>query len=158
VSHIASVSRTSPAGSTRVLRTFPLAAALWLGACAATPPDATGPAPPDALACRLPSNCVSTLSGAAPLVFAGSAEQALARLRTTLSGFPEARIVRAEGLRLEAVFTTPAGFQDQVTFQIDPARQRVDYRSRSSFGLYDFGKNCSRMQQFAERFAATPDR
>lgn len=138
-----------------LLRALPLAAALWLGACATTPPDA---AESDALVCGLPSNCVSSLSGAAPLVFAGSAEQALARLRTTLSGFPEARIVRAEGLRLEAVFTTPAGFQDRVTFQIDPARQRVDYRSRSSFGLYDFGKNRSRMQQFAERFAATPGR
>jgi uncharacterized protein (DUF1499 family) len=77
-------------------------------------------------------------------------------LRTTLASFPEARIVRAEGLALEALFTTPTGFQDRVDFQINPAQQRIDYRSRSTFGLYDFGKNRSRMQLFAERFAATP--
>ena len=62
-----------------------------------------------------------------------------------------------EGL-VEAVFTTPAGFTDVVDFRIDPAQQRIAYRSRSTFGLYDFGKNRSRMLLFAERFATTPGR
>ncbi|MEP7140376.1 MAG: DUF1499 domain-containing protein, partial [Caldimonas sp.] len=54
---------------------------------------------------------------------------------------------------LEAVFTTPIGFRDLVDFRIDAAAHRIDYRSRSSFGLFDFGKNRSRMTAFAARFA-----
>jgi uncharacterized protein (DUF1499 family) len=92
------------------------------------------------------------------LRFDGTPAQAIERLRITLASFPEARIVRAEGLTLAAVFNTPAGFQDQVDFQIDPVQQRIDYRSRSILGLYDFGKNRSRMQSFVERFAAAPGR
>jgi uncharacterized protein (DUF1499 family) len=144
-----------------ICRAAPLALALLLGACASTAPDASSGLPPDTLACRLPSNCVSSVSSATPmppLLFEGTPAKALERLRTTLASFPQARIVRTEALALEAVFTTPSGFQDRVDFQIDPTRQRVDYRSRSTFGLYDFGKNRSRMQAFSERFLAEPGR
>ena len=137
-------------------RAAPLALALLLSACASTAPDDSSGSPQVALACTLPSNCVSSLSGATPMRFDGTPAKALERLRATLASFPEARIVRAEGLALEAVFTTAAGFQDRVDFQINPSEQRIDYRSRSTFGLYDFGKNRSRMQLFAERFTAMP--
>ena len=147
-----------PCRRTATLRATPLAVALLLTACATSNPG-TSPAPSqDALACTLPSNCVSTASGAAPLRFDGTPAQALERLRATLASFPQARTVPAEGLVVEAVFSTPAGFKDVVDFRIDPAQQRIEYRSRSTFGLYDFGKNRARMQQFAERFAATPGR
>lgn len=136
----------------------PLVLVLLLGACAATPPGASTAAQKDALACNLPSNCVSSIDGAPPLRFDGSADQALQRLRATLTGFSEARVLRADGLVLEVEFTTLAGFKDRVDFRIDPVQQRVDYRSRSTFGLYDFGKNRSRMQDFAQRFAATQGR
>jgi uncharacterized protein (DUF1499 family) len=53
---------------------------------------------------------------------------------------------------MEVTFITPAGFRDQVNFRIDPQAQRIDFRSRSSFGLFDFGKNRSRMQEFVMRF------
>ena len=144
--------------STPLHRTVPLVMALLLSACATTAPDAAKSPAQQALACNLPSNCVSSVDGAQPLGFEGSTEQAMERLRATLSSFPEARLVRAEGLVLEVVFTTPAGFKDEVTFRVDPALKRVDYRSRSTFGLYDFGKNRSRMQLFGERFAAAPGR
>jgi uncharacterized protein (DUF1499 family) len=39
-----------------------------------------------------------------------------------------------------------------VDFIVDAPRQRIDYRSQSRFGLYDFGKNRSRMAAFVERF------
>lgn len=139
-------------------RAAPLVLALLLGACAGTARDTSSVSSPDTLACSLPSNCVSSLSGAPPLRFEGTPAQAIERLRTSLASFPEARIVRVEGVTLAVVFTTPAGFQDQVDFQINPAQQRIDYRSRSIFSLYDFGKNRSRMQAFAERFAATSGR
>ncbi len=76
----------------------------------------------------------------------------MASLRATLVTFPEATVARAEPLALELIFTTPAGFKDQVDFRIDAQAQRIDFRSRSLFGLFDFGKNRSRMQAFATRF------
>jgi len=91
-------------------------------------------------------------SGLGPMRFAGTPAQALAVLRTTLAEFPEAQIVRSDGLWVEVVFTTSLGFRDLVDFRIDAQAQRIDYRSRSSFGLFDFGKNRSRMAEFAARF------
>jgi uncharacterized protein (DUF1499 family) len=106
-----------------------------------------------ALACAFASNCVNSLtSGLAPLRYAGTPAQALAMLQSTLGTFAEAQVVRSEPLALEVIFTTPAGFKDQVDFRIDAEAQRIDYRSRSLFGLFDWGKNRSRMQEFATRF------
>jgi uncharacterized protein (DUF1499 family) len=106
------------------------------------------------LACTFAGNCVNSLGtgGLAPLRYAGTPTQALATLQATLSTFAEARVVRSEPLALEVIFTTPAGFRDQVDFRIDTEAQRIDFRSRSLFGLFDWGKNRSRMQEFATRF------
>jgi len=140
-----------------------LALAILQGACAATPPPtvATGAAEASGttdLACLLPSNCVSSRgSGAlAPLPYAGTPVQAMAMLQAALKTFPEATVVRNEPLAMEVIFTTPAGFRDQVDFRIDPPAQRVDFRSRSLFGLFDWGKNRSRMQEFRTRFEQPP--
>ena len=135
-----------------------LAVSMLLAACAATAPapDTTGGsagANPD-LTCTISSNCVNSLGtgGMAPLRYVGVPEQAMAMLRATLGTFPEASIVRSEPLKIEVGFTTPAGFRDQVDFRIDPQAQRVDFRSRSLFGVFDWGKNRSRMQEFTARF------
>ena len=73
-------------------------------------------------------------------------------LQATLTTFPEATVVRSNPLAMEVIFTTLVGFSDQVNFRIDPEAQRVDFRSRSLFGLFDWGKNRSRMQKFKTRF------
>jgi len=133
-----------------------LAVAAALAACA-SPADPSAPIEV-ALACALPSNCVSTLDGgAAPLRFEGDAARALARLKRTLAGFPGTRIVRSDASAVDTVFTTAAGFQDDVSFRIDPLKQRIDFRSRSRIGLFDFGKNRSRMKEFAQRFTSAGD-
>jgi uncharacterized protein (DUF1499 family) len=129
---------------------------LLLGACASSPsagPSATTVA---SLACTLSSNCVDSLGtgGLPPFSYVGSTEQAMNRLLKTLAAFPEAEIVRREPLALEAIFTTRLGFRDQVDFVIDPATQRIQFRSRSLFGLFDWGKNRSRMEAVSARFAA----
>ncbi|MEO8278954.1 MAG: DUF1499 domain-containing protein [Ideonella sp.] len=130
-----------------------VAMAASLAACA-LPADPAAPTV-TALACSLPSNCVSSLDGgAAPLRFDGDAPQALARLKRTLAASSGARIVRSDATGVEAIFTTSAGFEDEVAFRIDAAQHRIDYRSRSRVGLFDFGKNRSRMREFAERFGA----
>jgi len=132
--------------------------ALLLSACAATPPPPVANSAPDSnqpgLTCSLPSNCVSSRGSGAmqPLRFAGTPAQGLAVLQATLKTFPEATVVRSEPLLLGVTFTTPVGFKDQVDFQIDPQAQRIDFRSRSLLGLFDFGKNRSRMLEFTARF------
>ena len=135
-----------------------LVLAILLGGCAASTPtsnaiDASSASNQD-LACPLPTNCVNSLGtgGLRPLPYAGTPAQALEILRATLATFPEATVVRAEPLALELIFTTPIGFRDQIDFRIDVQAQRIDFRSRTQFGLFDFGKNRSRMQEFATRF------
>lgn len=133
-----------------------LAIAAALAACAS--PSEPGRPIEVALACTLPSNCISTIDGGmAPLRFEGDVSRALARLKRTLEAFPGARIVRIDATTVDTVFTTAAGFQDEVTFRIDPPKQRIDFRSRSRIGLFDFGKNRSRMQEFSERFMSAGD-
>lgn len=111
-----------------------------------------------ALACGVLPNCISSVDGGAPpLGFTGDAARAQARLRRTLAQFPEARIVHNDASGIDAIFTTRVGFEDEVAFRFDAARQRIDYRSRSRFGLFDFGKNRDRMRDVAARFAAIPD-
>jgi uncharacterized protein (DUF1499 family) len=107
-----------------------------------------------ALACSLPTNCVNSLPGSSlsPLRYPGDAPQALALLRATLAEFPEAQVVSADDHAVEAIFSTPAGFKDRVSFRIDATARRIDYRSGSTLGLFDFGKNRSRMEAFAARF------
>jgi uncharacterized protein (DUF1499 family) len=135
-----------------------LALAILLSACASTAPTSTSTSAPDSggsdLACPLPSNCVNSRgsSNLAPLRYTGTPVQAMQILRATVATFPDATVMRAEPLALEVIFTTPAGFKDQVDFRIDAQSQRIDFRSRSLFGLFDFGKNRSRMQAFATRF------
>jgi uncharacterized protein (DUF1499 family) len=134
------------------------AAFVVLAGCAAPGPmprdAATAGGEPQELGCTLPGNCVSSLGagGVAPLAYRGTPVQAMTVLQATVASFPEARVVRQEPLGLEAIFTTPLGFRDQVDFRIDPQAQRVDFRSRSLFGLFDFGKNRSRMEEFKVRF------
>lgn len=128
--------------------------ALLLGGCAM--PSEPGTPVATALACGVLPNCISSVDGGAPpLSFEGDAARAQARLRRTLAQFPEARIVHNDASGLDVIFTTRVGFEDEVAFRVDAARQRIDYRSRSRLGLFDFGKNRSRMREFAERFAAS---
>ena len=146
------------------------------GVTAATEVSST---PHSTLQCTLPSNCVnSTGDGAmAPLRFSGTAAQGMAQLRSVLDSFPEASVVQASVVQtsvvqasvvpstevaasetmanpnvLDTIFTTPIGFKDKVTFIIDAGAGRIDFRSGSTFGLYDFGKNRSRMSELTSRF------
>ena len=121
-----------------------------LGGCASTAPE-FGNAQ---LTCTIPSNCVSSreTGDLMPLRFAGTQAQALELLRATVATFPEATIVRADPLGLQLIFTTPVGFRDEVDFRIDAEAQLINFRSRSLFGLFDFGKNRSRMHEFTTRF------
>lgn len=127
-----------------------LALVALLGSCASTAPDSSSAE----LTCLIPSNCVSSreVGDLMPLKFAGTQAQALELLQATVATFPEATVVRADPLGLNLIFTTPVGFRDEVDFRIDAKAQRINFRSRSLFGLFDFGKNRSRMREFTTRF------
>ena len=135
--------------------TLPLGLGL-LGLLAGPAAAQSSPPAPTDLSCSLPSNCVSSVGGGGleALRFEGTPEQALAALERTLADLPEARVVNRYATQLEVVFTTFLGFRDEVLFRVDAAKQRIDFRSRSLMGLYDFGKNRSRMKDFAARFEA----
>ena len=117
--------------------------------------DSSLPAPKD-LSCPQASNCVNSLSdsGLLPLHYAGNPAQGMALLLATLASYPEARVVSSGPLRLQVIFTTMLGFKDQVDFVVDGPTNQIAYRSRSLVGTFDFGKNRSRMTEFAQRFEA----
>ena len=134
--------------------------ASFFGVAQAAENAVTGSLPPvaEALSCFSPGNCVNSLddlSSLPPLHFSGTAAEGKAVLLATLAAFPEATVQLDEALQVEAIFTTTVGFRDTVLFRIDPAGQRIDFRSRSNFGLYDFGKNRSRMKEFTTHFEKT---
>ena len=107
------------------------------------------------LPCESPSNCVNSASeGLSPLVYAGDAALGLALLKATLVHFPEATPTTSGPLRLELIFRTMLGFKDEVVFVLDPAGQKIQFRSRSLLGRYDFGKNRSRMEAVVAQFQA----
>ena len=107
------------------------------------------------LSCTLPTNCVNsrTSSGLAPLHFVGTGAHGLALLQATLASFPEATVQQQDESTITAVCTAPAGFRDDVIFLLDLQHHQIDFQSHSGFGLYDFGKNSSRMQAVTARFA-----
>ena len=139
-------------------QTVAVVLAVAMSGCAAQAPAVQSNASPGdsraILACTLASQCVNSFDsgGLGPMRYVGTPAQALAVLQATLAEFPEAQIVKTDGLYLEVVFTTALGFRDLVDFRIDAQAQRIDFRSRSSIGLFDFGKNRSRMSAFSARF------
>lgn len=107
------------------------------------------------LPCETTSNCVNSASeGLAPMVYTGDAARGLTLLKATLAHFPEATLTAGGPLRLELIFRTMLGFKDEVVFVLDPAGQRIQFRSRSLMGRYDFGKNRSRMVAVVTQFQA----
>ena len=136
-----------------------LAAALAAALLVAAAP-ARAQADAAALRCTHSGNCVSSVDaeGLPPLRYNGNAVHGMAQLMATLRRFPEARVVHQDAQSVETIFTTFLGFRDSVEFRLDAAGQRIDFRSQSLLGRYDFGKNRSRMQAVSERFGqTTPD-
>ncbi len=48
------------------------------------------------------------------------------------------------------------GFVDDVEFRMDEAHGRIDVRSASRTGYYDFGVNRRRVEEIRKRFARGP--
>lgn len=136
-----------------------LAITTLLGACGAGSPalrqDDGRLAPcPDA------PHCVSSQASdedrrVAPILYAGSREQARGRLVKVLREMPRCEVVTAGPDYVHAEFTSPLlRFVDDVEFLLPASAPRIDVRSSSRIGYYDFGANRARVERVREAFAA----
>jgi uncharacterized protein (DUF1499 family) len=89
----------------------------------------------------------------APLVFEGTPEAAQEQVREALRGEPRTELVAEHPGYIRAEVTSRLmRFVDDVEVAIDPATQRVQFRSASRIGYSDLGANRARMERFSERF------
>ena len=137
-----------------------LAGSLLFSAAQAQTSQLPADAAPGFVACVRSSNCVDSrgTGGLEPLRYTGPASQGRELLLQTLASYIEAIVEPGEGNPVRAVFTTTLGFKDDVEFWVDPRGGSIDFRSRSRVGLYDLGKNRSRMTEFSARFKQPPSR
>jgi uncharacterized protein (DUF1499 family) len=90
----------------------------------------------------------------APLTFEMAARDAQNEIRKVIEAMPRAKIVRDEPGYLHAEFTSKIfRFVDDVEFVIDDEARRIDFRSASRVGSYDFGANRKRMEDISRRLA-----
>ena len=108
--------------------------------------------------CPNSPNCVSTQSGQGeqmmePLVWEGSAKEALDRFEGIIRSLPRTKIVTRSDNYLHAEFRTAwLGFIDDVEILVSTDQKRIDFRSASRVGYSDLGVNRKRMLNLVARF------
>lgn len=108
--------------------------------------------------CPRSPNCVSTEASdpsqrMEPIPFADPPERALERLVRAIDGMPGGAVVRQEGLRLHAEFTSRLfGFVDDMDLVVDPDAGVIRFRSASRVGRWDLGANRRRMERLRRAF------
>lgn len=116
-----------------MVRMLPLLLAVMLPPCPSTP------------------NCVSTqatsaVHAIAPISYRGSAETAMARIAAIVEAMPRARFVERKPRSIRVEFRTRLfRFVDDVMFEIDEAKETIEFRSASRVGRNDLGVNRKRM-------------
>lgn len=102
--------------------------------------------------CPATPNCVSSQSAdkehaVEPLLFSGTAAEAMAKLKVVLSTMPRARVVTATETYLHAEFTSALfRFVDDVEFWFDESTGTIHLRSASRVGTSDLGVNRKRIE------------
>ncbi|REH36913.1 uncharacterized protein (DUF1499 family) [Paraperlucidibaca baekdonensis] len=83
----------------------------------------------------------------APLMVTGDKGTYMARLAAVVADMPGAQVVQQDVSYVYAEFTTSLmGFVDDVEFAMQSDDQRVDVRSSSRIGYYDFDANRDRIE------------
>ncbi|MGB8424203.1 MAG: DUF1499 domain-containing protein, partial [Desulfobacterales bacterium] len=127
---------------------------------AASRPPAAPVQSPGLADCPNRPNCVSSLSDdekhqVAPLTFSGSQAEAAARLVAVLEQMKGSKIVSQTDTAIRVEFTsTVFRFVDDVDFRFDADHHRIDLRSASRVGYFDFGVNRKRIAEIRRRFEA----
>ena len=107
-------------------------------------------------------NCVSSQAPDAshrvdPILVAEDPYASWSRLVKVIGKMKRARIVQEGDGYLHAEFRSAVfGFVDDVEFRMDPAGRRIDLRSASRKGYYDFGANRRRVEEIRGRFSREP--
>ena len=103
-------------------------------------------------------NCVSTQTAdrshwIAPLRYTGSADVALAELKSIVERLPRTEIIEQKDGYLNAEFCSAIfRFVDDVEFLVEPESQRIHFRSASRVGRSDLGANRKRMELIRSMF------
>ncbi|MDO6656386.1 DUF1499 domain-containing protein [Anaerobacillus sp. 1_MG-2023] len=103
-------------------------------------------------------NCVSSQStdekhGMKPMPYNGTAEEAIAKLKTILTNRKRTEIVEegTDYIRAEEK-SKLFKFVDDIEFYIDTANESIHFRSASRTGYSDMGVNKKRMNEIKEEF------
>ena len=109
---------------------------------------------------RTPNNVSSQADSAdaehyiAPIVFKGSAVDAMAAVRKAVESSERATVIRHEGNYLYAEFKSKLlGFVDDIEFTYDEKAAVIHVRSASRLGRRDFGVNRARVEALRARLA-----
>ena len=109
-------------------------------------------------ACPNSPNCVCTRATdeehrIEPFRFAGSAAEALERLKQVIGALPRTKIVTASDDYMHVEFTTLVmRFVDDVEFTVDEKTRTIHFRSASRVGYSDLGVNRRRMEAIRAAF------
>lgn len=106
-------------------------------------------------------NCVSSQAPAsdaehkiAPLTYATSPTEAMAKLKSVIEGMERTEIITAEDNYLYAEFTSALmGYVDDVEFYLDSGAGVIQVRSASRLGQSDLGVNRKRIEAIRTKFA-----
>jgi len=139
---------------------FMLAFTLILSACSTDQTIRTGTLSDRLSPCPDSPNCVSSLSEdrphhVAPLTYSATFEEAREKLISVISSMKRSKIATSESNYLQVTFTSSLfRFVDDVEFLFDDERKRIDVRSASRTGYYDFNVNRRRVEEIRKRFMA----
>jgi len=151
-----------PPGATGALTPMGLLllGSLLLAGCQASRSAAPGVRDGALAPCPATPNCVSSLEQdephrIAPLPFAGSVADAMARLAGIVRELPRTTIVAAEGTYLHAECRSAFfRFVDDLEFLADDAAKVVHVRSAARLGSSDLGVNRRRVEEIRRRWNA----
>lgn len=89
-----------------------------------------------------------------PLYYAGTSSAAWQHLTALIRDMEGAEIVSQTDTYLHAQYTSALfRFVDDVEFLLDAQNRKIEVRSASRLGYYDFGVNRRRLQEIRRRFA-----
>ncbi|AMO69104.1 DUF1499 domain-containing protein [Zhongshania aliphaticivorans] len=107
--------------------------------------------------CPSAPHCVSSLATDSKHIAAISVNSAQEwqRLQTTLLAMPRTEAVERQAQYLHAVsHSAIMRYKDDIELRYSPNENRVDVRSASRIGYYDFGVNRKRIEALREQFNA----
>jgi uncharacterized protein (DUF1499 family) len=79
-------------------------------------------------------------------------------IRELIQSIPEAKIIQDDPGYIHAEFSSRFfKFVDDVEFVLDAETRRIDYRSASRTGYYDFGVNRRRLERVRDHLSQKPE-